>query len=142
MEDDLTTLRSLYGQFFVMRQYAKLSEIAGRLRAAMDKEPSAAEPSIQRTRRELLERLDSTEKVLGPYQRLLLAEKRGTLDEVFSHDEAERVFANYVALVRAFEARKMSEEYFAAFVPRGPSSDRALGAERGLPAAPTAPPGG
>lgn len=142
VEDDLTTLRSLYGQFFVMRQYTKLSEIAGRLRVAMDKQLSGDEPRIQRTRRELLERLDAVDKVLGPYQQLLLAEKRGNLDEVFTHDEAERVFADYVALVRAFEAAKLSEEYFASFVPRWPSSDRALGAESGLSAAPPASPGG
>lgn len=125
VEDELETLRGLYSQCLVMRQYAKLSEIADRLRVAMDRELSSPQPRIQAKRAELQDRLVAVERVVGPYQRLLLAEKRGNLHEVFKHDEAEKVFKDYVALVRDLEVREMREKRFARLVPSGPEDSDA-----------------
>jgi hypothetical protein len=136
VEDELETLRGLYSQYLVMRQYAKLSEIAGRLRAAVDRELSSPQPRVQAKRRELLDRLAAVERVVGPYQTLLTAEKRGSLHDVFTHEQAEKVYADYVSLVRELEAKNVREKTFAHFVPSGPGDDETLTAIATPPAAP------
>jgi tetratricopeptide (TPR) repeat protein len=112
IEEELWTLRGLFGQYLVMRQFDGLESIAARLHA----EYESWSPELDEERRSnlqaVLARVDASMEVVRRYRRLLRAQKLGIVDEEFSPDEAEQVFDEYVEMVRTTEARLLTREEF------------------------------
>jgi len=117
VEDELWTLRGLFGQFLVMRQYEGLDRIAERMHAAVED----WSPELGRVEKGELERLlarvDETMEVVAPYRRLLRAEKLDLVAQEFTPAQAKSVFESYVELVRTTEAHFVSEQEFRSRVP-------------------------
>ena len=71
----------------------------------------------RRALQDLSERIRRWQRVIVPYQKLLRAEKLGTLEEEFPKDRAQRVYQRYVDLVRELEGRDLEDSEFAELVP-------------------------
>lgn len=115
-EDNLRVLLKLYPQYLIMRQYDRIGAVASRIQQALRPRPGDP-PERVASFHELSERIRRWQGVLGPYGRLLRAEKIGTLEQEFTPDEAHRVYRRYVDLVRQLEARKLASKDYEKLVP-------------------------
>lgn len=106
----------LYRQHLVMRQYDKLDALFERYADVMTRAPQV-QPKLADYCRSRLEIGQRIQQVIGPYRRLLRAEKLGMVEQTFTREEAQRVYGAYVALVRAIEAPDMPREEFLQQVP-------------------------
>jgi tetratricopeptide (TPR) repeat protein len=122
-EDDLDTLRALFGQFLIMRQYGGLERIANRLQRAIRRRHAVASVPEKAGLERLLGRVDETMTVIRPYRQLLRAEKLGILDEEFTRAEAQAVFGDYVEFIRRTEDFLADKGQFKMYIP-----DRGFGA--------------
>ena len=116
LEETLQVLFGLQSQYLVMRQYDHLDGISERLVAAAAR-AAKARPEMSSLNQLLKERVESIRRVIGPYRRLLRAEKLGSLEEKFSEEEARAVYKDYIELIRTLEAGVMLPAEFQEFVP-------------------------
>lgn len=116
VEEELWTLRGLFGQYLSLRQFDGLEGLQSRIR----REAEAAMAEAPERRPELLDLLERVDRAVAaavPYGRLEDAEQLGLVEERYTPDEAARIFAAYVELVRETEARGMSRDEFARYLP-------------------------
>jgi hypothetical protein len=117
IEEELWTLRGLFGQYLSLRQFDGLEALAARIHreaeAIMAVSP-ARRPELGR----LLARVDRTVEVAVQYRRLLRAEKLGLVEQEFTPERAAAVFAAYVELIRASEEHALSAAEFDRYLPR------------------------
>ena len=116
VDDQWWTIARLHAQFLIMRQYEGLGELVNRLARAVNLEVRK-DPAGARDARSMLSRVRETQRVIEPYQRLLRAEKLGILDQEFTPEQARKVFADYIQMIRRFEARQLSDQEFEEYVP-------------------------
>ncbi|MGH0031195.1 MAG: GDSL-type esterase/lipase family protein [Myxococcota bacterium] len=116
-ELDWSALQGLYGQVLVMRQYEVIEAFGARLRRAL----VARTPGLSARERgwndDAIERLDRSLRVVAPYRDLLRAERLGLLDERYTPEQAEAIFADYAALIREMEGDGISDAEFATYLP-------------------------
>jgi len=138
IEEEVLTLRGLFGQFLVMHQYEGLDDVAARMHRAVEGWMPELEPAKQAEMRDLLVRVDDAVAVISRYRRLDRAEKLGLVDQEFAPGEAAAVFAEYVDLIRRTEAHFVSESEFQRLVPRKSYAERSgpspAGSENEAPA--------
>jgi len=118
-EDGSTNLRvllKLYPQFLIMRQYERIGPVAQAIQRAARPRPEDPPERVE-SLTSLSERVRGWQRVLVPYQKLLRAEKLGTLEQEFTPERARRVYQRYVDLVKELEARDLAESEFAKLVP-------------------------
>jgi tetratricopeptide (TPR) repeat protein len=113
---NLRVLLKLYPQFLVMRQYDRIGPVAAAIQRAATPRPDDPPERVQ-SLQALSERIRRYQRVLVPYQKLLRAEKLGTLEQEFPPDRARRVYQRYVALVQELEGRDLAETDYAKLVP-------------------------
>ena len=118
IEKSILVLRALYRQYLIMRQYDKLDGLARTLRAELKKAMPTLQGEELADANKLLRRLQETQRVIPPYQRLLQAEKLGRLDRKFTREQAQRIYRDYIEMIRRLEARKISNSEFETFVPQ------------------------
>lgn len=106
---------SLYRQNLVMRQYDKLDAVYERFVHAVD-EVAREHPEAAGKARETQRLVESVHRAVGPYRKLLRAEKLGLLEQEFTREEARRVYGDYVRAIRAVEAPGMPRNEFRQFV--------------------------
>jgi hypothetical protein len=112
LEEELWTLRGLFGQYLAMRQYDGLEKLAVRIhREVADWSPGLEAEERQRLQ-DLLHKVDATMYVVAPYRRLLRAQKLGTVEQEFSSEEVEAIVDAYVELVRSTEGRFLTAQEF------------------------------
>ncbi len=106
----------LYRQYLVMRQYDRIDAAYDRYVDALTRAPETRPDLADYCARRLV-LAQRIQAVLEPYRRLLHAEKIGRLEGAYTREEARRIYASYVALIRAIEAPDMPRERFREFVP-------------------------
>jgi len=117
IEEELWTLRGLFGQYLSLRQFDGVEGLQARIHREVEATMAGSPPDKRPELVGLLARVDATVAVILPYRRLLRAERLGLVEQELTPAEARRVFAAYVELIRTTEARGMSEEEFARYVP-------------------------
>lgn len=116
IEEELWTLRALFGQYLSLRQFDGVESIQGRIRS--EAEGIMAEEESRRPELEaLLGRVDAAVAVVASYRRLVRAEKLGLADQELGPEEARAARDAFVELVRATEAPAMSPEEVARYLP-------------------------
>ncbi|MGH0029209.1 MAG: tetratricopeptide repeat protein [Myxococcota bacterium] len=100
----LRVLLKLYPQFLIMRQYDQIGALAARIQSGLIPRPGDTPERIAALNA-LSRRIREAQRVLVPYQKLLRAEKLGTLEQEFTRARAERVHRRYAALIRDLESR-------------------------------------
>ena len=116
IEEDLGVLFALQSQYLIMRQYDQLGPLADRLLAAA-RTAVAAQPEHAGLMPALEERIALIRRVIEPYRALLHAEELGVLEERYTRAEAERIYGDYIDMIRRLEAGKMKPEEFDRLVP-------------------------
>lgn len=116
IEEELWTLRALFGQYLSLRQFDGIESIQGRIHR--EAEGIMAEDPARRPELEaLLARVDAAVAVVVPYRRLVRAEKLGLTDQELTPEEARQTRDAFVELVRATEAPTMSPQEVARYLP-------------------------
>ncbi len=112
----LEQVESTYHQYMVMRQYAKLdsryNELCDVMTRTLQAFPDKAE--YIKNRRKIYDRIQTA---VIPYRKLLRAEKLGLLQETFAPDEAEKIYQNYVKMLRWSVAKPWTDEAFKRALP-------------------------
>ncbi|UCE86431.1 MAG: tetratricopeptide repeat protein [Deltaproteobacteria bacterium] len=106
----------LYRQYLVMRQYDELDAIFERLEDVMIRAP-LERPDLAAYCAERLQMAYRIQAVVDPYRRLLRAEKLGRVGQEFTREKARHIYGDYVRMIRAFEAPRLSPERFRELVP-------------------------
>lgn len=109
-------VESMYNQYLIMRQYDKLDGMYRQYLETMER-AMREDPTLEPFARRGMEIIRQIHPVLHDYSRLLQAEKLGELEEVFSKEEARRIYDRYIDLIRRLEAPQMSRESFLQQVP-------------------------
>jgi hypothetical protein len=112
----VAVLFALQSQYLIMRQYDRLDPISHRLLAAA--QLAARTRPDQRLVEEIVqERVQTIQRVIDPYRKLLRAEESGTLEQEYTREQAQTVYSDYIELIRKLEGGKMRHEEFERYVP-------------------------
>ena len=112
----LRSSEGLYRQYLVMRQYDGIDAVYQQLVDALERAPEVR-PDLADYCKPRLELARQLHAVLRPYRRLLRAQKLGILEQEFTPEQARRIYAAYVTMIRHMEAPDMPRERFREFVP-------------------------
>jgi len=116
IEEELWTLRALFGQYLSLRQFDGVEGIQARIRREAEG-IMAEDPSRRPELEALLARVDAAVAVVTPYRRAVRAEKLGLVGSELTPEQARSARAAFVELVRATEAPGMPPEEVARYLP-------------------------
>jgi hypothetical protein len=116
IEEELWTLRALFGQYLSLRQFDGIESIRDRIHREAEG-IMAEDPSRRPELEELLARVDAAVAVVVPYRRAVRAETLGLVGTEVTAEETRAARDAFVALVRTTEAPGMSPEEVERYLP-------------------------